>query len=805
MKHTSAHRLIRSASLAAAIATLLATSSARATSTYWTGLGSDSEWSNTGNWNAAPVPGASDTATFNGAGNSKTTIDLGAGVTIKTIAFDLAAAAAYTIGSGAVGSQTLTFSSSGTVTMASTVTQNQLFNANIVLGTTGAADTAALTISNEKSGKTVTFAGTIQGGTGGTAGAKTLSVNNTYAVTLSGDISNGGASSVGISKLKSGTLILSGTNTYTGQTKLNNFGGQTNVLRANDGVGLPADSNLLIQVGVFETGVDLVRAGGTGAGQMQLIGSITTPGTVNGFSANGGPVNVAFGTLANPTALTWGSGDFQPLNQGGLLLNHTTANNTLDFKNAVNLGGAVRSVSVNATNSAAIATMSGNLTGSGASGLTKTGVGTLVLSGANTYTGPTVIRGGTLSVGSLTDGGALNSSIGSSSNAAANLGLGGGGILKYTGTGADMDRNFTVGAGGGTIDASGASNAALIFNTSAVISPDVESRNGTTNNNKILTGLTSTSDLFVGMPVAGAGIATGATIASIDSASQITLTTSTNITAGTRSVNFGYGARTLSLTGTSTGANTIAGNLQDGATVDGKAGTLGLTKDGAGTWKLTGTNTYTGGTTISNGKLLVNGSLTGSGAVSVASGATLGGSGSIAGATMIGSGGIHAPGNSPGVQAFTSALTYTDGSIFSWEIDRTKDQAIRGTGYDAVNVTGTLAGLDGADANTTTDAIFRIIIGDAGFTDDFWTKNNHTWANIFTESNGTTVKSSWAGIFGGGFEYYNTNGTALVSAPTTGTFSLSDNTLSWNYSAVPEPSSVLAGLLLGAGLLRRRR
>jgi autotransporter-associated beta strand protein len=229
--------------------------------------------------------------------------------------------------------------------------------------------------------------------------------------------------------------------------------------------------------------------------------------------------------------------------------------------------------------------------------------------------------------------------------------------------------------------------------------------------------------------------------------------------------------------------------------VDGKAGTLSVTKDGAGTWKLTGTNTYTGGTTISNGKLLVNGSLTGSGAVSVASGATLGGSGSIAGATMIGSGGIHAPGNSPGVQAFTSALTYTDGSIFSWEIDRTKDQAIRGTGYDAVNVTGTLAGLDGADANTTTDAIFRIIIGDAGFTDDFWTKNNHTWANIFTESNGTTVKSSWAGIFGGGFEYYNTNGT----------FSLSDNTLSWNYSAVPEPSSVLAGLLLGAGLLRRRR
>jgi uncharacterized protein (TIGR03382 family) len=38
------------------------------------------------------------------------------------------------------------------------------------------------------------------------------------------------------------------------------------------------------------------------------------------------------------------------------------------------------------------------------------------------------------------------------------------------------------------------------------------------------------------------------------------------------------------------------------------------------------------------------------------------------------------------------------------------------------------------------------------------------------------------------------------------TFSNSSNTLIWTaYSAIPEPTSALAGLLLTAGLLRRRR
>ena len=230
-----------------------------------------------------------------------------------------------------------------------------------------------------------------------------------------------------------------------------------------------------------------------------------------------------------------------------------------------------------------------------------------------------------------------------------------------------------------------------------------------------------------------------------------------------------------------------------------------MAKTGTGKLTLSGASTYTGATTVSQGILSVTGSLDNT-ALTVASGATLMGNGSIGNATTktgsvtLQSGGIHAPGNSPGVQTVNGNLTYQDGSIFAWDIDRTKDQATRGTGYDAVNVSGTLAGLDGTDANGTTDAIFRIVIGDAGFTDNFWTKSNHTWSDIFTD--GTNAKSGWASIFGGGFQYYKTDGTSL-SVPTTGSFSMANNTLTW--TAVPEPSSALAGLLLGAGLLRRRR
>ncbi|OYW76827.1 MAG: hypothetical protein B7Z37_07140 [Verrucomicrobia bacterium 12-59-8] len=90
--------------------------------------------------------------------------------------------------------------------------------------------------------------------------------------------------------------------------------------------------------------------------------------------------------------------------------------------------------------------------------------------------------------------------------------------------------------------------------------------------------------------------------------------------------------RTLTLGGTNTGDNAIAG--MGDATSAPTAPGVKLAKTGTGTWIMTGPSTYSGGTTVSAGTLLVGnssmiGSATGTGAVDVSAGATLGGNGRI--------------------------------------------------------------------------------------------------------------------------------------------------------------------------------
>jgi autotransporter-associated beta strand protein len=116
----------------------------------------------------------------------------------------------------------------------------------------------------------------------------------------------------------------------------------------------------------------------------------------------------------------------------------------------------------------------------------------------------------------------------------------------------------------------------------------------------------------------------------------------------------GGGAHTLTLGGSYAGVNTFAPALGDnGATA------TSLTKRGATTWLLTGTNTYSGATTVRGGTLLIDGTL-GSGPVLVTSGGTLGGNGgSIAGAVTIQDGGTLALG------AAVSVLTVSDSLSFS--------------------------------------------------------------------------------------------------------------------------------------------
>ena len=371
----------------------------------WIGA-TDANWATPSNW-LGPVPGATtgttntDTATFNqNAPHSPLGID--AGRNIKNITFDTANVNSMTIGT--TGGNALLLTAGGTVQTTSTVVNPQTINCPLVLEgdytfTSGAASTAA----------TLTFGGRIT--PGATSGVTTLTLGGINAGnnTISGVLADNGAGKLAVAIAGRGVWILSGASTFSGNTTVT--GGK--LILKNSAALQMSTLSLAIDNGVaFAAGLGSATLGGlTGSGMLALQDQASSPAAVNVSVGNNGTSTTYGGILSGAGSLTKvGAGTLLLANSntytGGTSINA----GTLQLGDGISVNG---SVSGNITDKAALVfanpnsqTYSGVISGAGS--VVKTAAGTLVLSGANTYTGGTTINAGTLQLG---DGISANGSV----------------------------------------------------------------------------------------------------------------------------------------------------------------------------------------------------------------------------------------------------------------------------------------------------------------------------------------------------------------------------------------------------------
>ena len=137
----------------------------------------------------------------------------------------------------------------------------------------------------------------------------------------------------------------------------------------------------------------------SGSGAVTKAGAGTlTLGGANSFT---GGVAISGGTLAMGSSTALGSGGSLAVNGGTLdLRGRALTVNALSGSSAGTIQSGVAGVVTLTATAATSSTFAGSIgNGSGTVALTKSGTGTLRLSGSNTYTGTTTISSGTLQIG----------------------------------------------------------------------------------------------------------------------------------------------------------------------------------------------------------------------------------------------------------------------------------------------------------------------------------------------------------------------------------------------------------------------
>ena len=310
------------------------------------------------------------------------------------------------------------------------------------------------------------------------------------------------------------------------------------------------------------TGGTTINAGRLKIANSAALGGPTTASTYGTFTINGGTIDNTSGgplTLPNyPIALfpgATGNAGFvfpgsNPLNLGA---------------GAVTLGNSAATVNL----SGSTLTLGGPIGDNGLGyGFTQNGAGVLALGGSSTYSGQTTVNGGTLSLG---NGASINGS------SAVNL---------------------------------AAASTALVFNhtDSQIVAPTVGGSGGLVQTGGGMTTLANSNTYTGGTTITGGTLALGDPLA---------LQNSTLNTSGIGILSFGSlsaatlggltGPGTVALGNTASAAVTLSvGNDNANTTFSGMlTGPGGLTKVGAGTLWLSGSNGFSGTTSVNSGALVV--------------------------------------------------------------------------------------------------------------------------------------------------------------------------------------------------------
>ena len=429
---------------------------------------------------------------------------------------------------------------------------------------------------------------------------------NSSAVTV-----RGGASVGGTGRLGGGLTVQSGgrmqpglaqAGTLTVSNSLVESGGVTNFFDLSDDVTGTTKTNDLIRV------AGNLNLSGTNVVAVNLLDPRLAVGVYPLWQYSGvltgGPTNlVVRGTPGKPYALTNLSGiiglviisNRPPTNvfwRGGLAANtwdqaitsnwwngaaadifafddNVTFDDSGSANPAVNVAGDVNPASV-LVNATANYTLSGSGDIDGQGGLTKMNSGALTLLTTNDYSGPTVVAGGVLAVGSVANGGS-SSPLGSASGDPTNLVLQSGATLRYLGTTIASDRGATLAAGGGTIEVT---NPAA----SLTLSGSLTGSGGLVKTGPGTLVLGGTNDFSGGVLISGGALQIG---------------------AGANSGTLGNGNVTNS--------SLLVFNRADPVTIlPIITGSGRVVKSGSGSITLVNANTYSGGTTNMAGTLILS-------------------------------------------------------------------------------------------------------------------------------------------------------------------------------------------------------